>query len=197
MPGLEERLISRFEWGLVADINAPDFETRVAILRKKADDDALVLDNDVIEFIAHSCTSSVRELEGAVIKLLAYSSLKNQEITLSLAETALKGMLRPREEERRRLTPERIREAVAKEWGVRPEGLISKRRTKDLTVPRQVAMYLIRDLLGLSLTEVGTLFGGRDHSTVIHSIRKVEAALNSGSPMAHAVERVRSTLGER
>ncbi len=197
IPGLEERLISRFEWGLVADINAPDFETRVAILRKKADDDALVLGNDVIEFIAHSCTSSVRELEGAVIKLLAYSSLKNQEITLSLAERALKGMLRPREEERRRLTPERIREAVAKEWGVRPDGLISKRRTKDLTVPRQVAMYLIRDLLGLSLTEVGNLFGGRDHSTVIHSIRKVEAALNSDSPMVHAVERVRSALEER
>ena len=197
IPGLEERLISRFEWGLVADINAPDYETRVAILRKKAADDALVLDDDVIEFIAHSCTSSVRELEGAVIKLLAYSSLKNQEITLSLAEKALRGMLRSREEERSRLSPEQIRDAVAREWGVSPSGLISKRRTKDLTVPRQVAMYLIRELLDLSLVEVGGLFGGRDHSTVIHSIRKVEDAVNSDSSVRHAVERVRTSLTHR
>jgi chromosomal replication initiator protein len=194
IPGLEERLISRFEWGLVADINAPDYETRVAILRKKAADDSLVLDGEVIEFIAHSCTSSVRELEGAVIKLLAYSSLKNQEITLSLAQKALQGMLRSREEERSRVSPERIREAVAREWGVDPSGLVSKRRTKDLTVPRQVAMYLIRDLLDLSLAEVGNHFGGRDHSTVIHSIRKVEQGLDSDPAMRGAVERVRSVL---
>lgn len=197
IPGLEERLISRFEWGLVADINAPDYETRVAILRKKAADDGLVLDPDVIEFIAHSCTSSVRELEGAVIKLLAYSSLKNQEITLSLAEKALQGMLRAREEERFRLSPERIREAVAREWGVDPGGLVSKRRTKDLTVPRQVAMYLIRDLLDLSLVEIGKVFGGRDHSTVIHSIRKVEDTLESDRALRQSVERVRTVLEDR
>lgn len=197
IPGLEERLISRFEWGLVADINAPDYETRVAILRKKAADDSLVLDGEVIEFIAHSCTSSVRELEGAVIKLLAYSSLKNQEITLGLAEKALQGMLGSRERERSRLSPERIRETVAREWGVDPRGLISKRRTKDLTVPRQVAMYLIRDILDLSLVEVGNLFGGRDHSTVIHSIRKVESALDTDPPLRNAVERVRTLLSSR
>jgi len=197
IPGLEERLISRFEWGLLADINAPDYETRVAILRKKAADDSLVLDGDVIEFIAHSCTSSVRELEGAVIKLLAYSSLKNQEITLGLAQKALQGMLRSREKERSRLSPERIREAVAREWGVDPRGLVSKRRTKDLTVPRQVAMYLIRDLLDLSLVEVGNVFGGRDHSTVIHSIRKVEETLDVDPSMRSAVERVRAVLAAR
>ena len=197
IPGLEERLISRFEWGLVADINAPDFETRVAILRKKAADDSLVLDGEVIEFIAHSCTSSVRELEGAVIKLLAYSSLKNQEITLSLAEKALRGMLRSQEERRNRLSPERIREAVAREWGVDPAGLVSKRRTKDLTVPRQVAMYLIREILDLSLVEVGKVFGGRDHSTVIHSIRKVEDEIESDTAFRHHVERVRGVLEGR
>ncbi len=194
IPGLEERLVSRFEWGLVADIQAPDYETRVAILRKKAADDSLVLDTDVIDFIARSCTSSVRELEGAVIKLLAYSSLKNQEITPSLAERALQGMLAPQREEKTRLTPEDISRAVAAEWGVEPAQLASKRRTKDLTVPRQVAMYLIRELLEVPLVKIGAVFGGRDHSTVIHSIRKVETALESDSSLRSSIHRVRESL---
>jgi len=194
IPGLEERLISRFEWGLVADIQAPDYETRVAILRKKASDDSLVLDSEVIDFIAKSCTSSVRELEGAVIKLLAYSSLKNQEITTTLAQRALQGMLAPQKPEKATLSPEEIRRTVAAEWGVEAEALSSKRRTKDLTVPRQVAMYLIRELLDLPLVKIGALFGGRDHSTVIHSIRKVEASLDSDSGLRGAVHRVRETL---
>jgi chromosomal replication initiator protein len=174
MARLEERLVSRFEWGLVVDIRPPDFETRMAILRKKADDDGLRIDDEVIEFIAHSCTASVRELEGAVIKLLAYSSLTNQEITLGLARTALRGMLSRRPDSGPILSPERIRETVARRWRVREEALASKRRTKDVTVPRQVAMYLIKETLGISLVRIGELFGGRDHSTVIHSIRKVE-----------------------
>ncbi len=174
IPGLENRLISRFEWGLVVDIKAPDYETRMAILRKKAADDGLALDDEVIEFIAHSCTASVRELEGAVIKLLAYSSLTHQEITPGLARMALKGVLSRYREEAPVLSPERIQDMVARRWRVRPEALASKRRTKDLTVPRQVAMYLIKETLGTSLVRIGEMFGGRDHSTVIHSIRKVE-----------------------
>jgi len=178
IPGLEERLVSRFEWGLVADIQAPDYETRIAILRKKASDDALSLDPAVIDFIARSCTSSVRELEGAVIKLLAYSSLKKLEITLPMARIALMGVLGPRASEGPPgISPERIQNVVAKQFDVSTEALSSKRRTKDLTVPRQVAMYLIRELLELPLVQIGALFGGRDHSTVIHSIRKVEEAL--------------------
>jgi chromosomal replication initiator protein len=194
IPGLEERLISRFEWGLVADIQAPDYETRVAILRKKASDDSLVLDGEVIDFIAKSCTSSVRELEGAVIKLLAYSSLKNQEITTALAQRALQGMLAPPQKERVKLSPEEIRMTVAAEWGVESDALSSKRRTKDLTVPRQVAMYLIRELLDLPLVQIGAVFGGRDHSTVIHSIRKVETSLETDSSLRGAVHRIRETL---
>jgi chromosomal replication initiator protein len=194
IPGLEERLISRFEWGLVADIQAPDYETRVAILRKKASDDSLVLDGEVIDFIAKSCTSSVRELEGAVIKLLAYSSLKNQEITTALAQRALQGMLAPHKKEAVKLSPEEIRRTVAAEWGVESDALSSKRRTKDLTVPRQVAMYLIRELLDLPLVQIGAVFGGRDHSTVIHSIRKVEASLETDSLLRGAVHRIRETL---
>jgi len=194
IPGLEERLISRFEWGLVADIKAPDFETRVAILRKKAADDALVLDSEVIDFIALSCTSSVRELEGAVIKLLAYSSLKNQEITLGLAEKALQGMLGSRDPGRGHLSAERIREVVAAEFGVTPEALSSKRRTKDLTLPRQVAMFLIRELLELPLVKIGKHFGGRDHSTVIHSIKKVEEALDGDPTLRGSVQHIRRNL---
>lgn len=180
IPGLEERLVSRFEWGLVADIQAPDYETRMAILRKKAEDDELTLDPKVIDFIARSCTSSVRELEGAVIKLLAYSSLKHQDIDLTMARTALRGMLRDTGEEgRSRATPGFIQTTVADTWGVPARALASKRRTKDLTVPRQVAMYLIKELLDLPLVGIGEQFGGRDHSTVIHSIRKVEETMET------------------
>jgi chromosomal replication initiator protein len=174
LSGVEERLVSRFEWGLVVDIKAPDYETRVAILRKKAADDDLVLDDAVIEYIAQSCTASVRQLEGAVIKLLALSSLKHQEITLQLARGALNGVLRREHDEGPVLSPERIQELVARRWRVKAEALASKRRTKDLTVPRQVAMYLIKETLGTSLVHIGEIFGGRDHSTVIHSIRKVQ-----------------------
>ncbi|MEQ9398486.1 MAG: chromosomal replication initiator protein DnaA [Longimicrobiales bacterium] len=194
IPGLEDRLISRFEWGLVVDVKAPDYETRMAILRKKATDDGLALDNEVIEYIAHHCTASVRELEGAVIKLLAYSSLTHQEITPDLARTALKGVLGRHRDEGPVLSPERIREMVASRWRVRPEALASKRRTKDLTVPRQVAMYLIKEKLGTSLVRIGELFGGRDHSTVIHSIKKVEQDMEKDPDFRKQVEAARHEL---
>ena len=191
--GLEERLISRFEWGLVADIKPPDYETRYAILRKKAEDDRLSLDDDVLSFIAYSCTASVRELEGAIIKLLAYSSLKNQEITVSLARTALSSILR-QDAAPARLTPEHIRDLVAKRWNVRPDALTSKRRTKDLTLPRQVAMYLIKQVLDTPLVQIGDVFGGRDHSTVIHSIRKVETDIQENASFRAQVEAIEEEL---
>ena len=195
LSGLEERLVSRFEWGLVADIKPPDYETRVAILRKKAADDRIVLDTEVIDYIAYSCTASVRELEGAVIKLLAFSSLTNQEITTSLARTALSGVLRGEStNERARVTPEVVRDTVARRWKVRPDALASKRRTKDLTVPRQVAMYLIKELLDTSLVRIGEVFGGRDHSTVIHSIRKVEADMDADPAFRKEVEETQAEL---
>jgi chromosomal replication initiator protein len=195
IPGLEERLVSRFEWGLVADIKSPDFETRVAILRKKAHDDRLMVSHDVIDFIAQFCTSSVRELEGAIIKLLAYSSITNQEISVELARKALHGTFGSAAGAGgSALTVDRIRKVVAGRWQVRDEALNSKRRTKDLTVPRQVAMYLIRDLLDYSLVHIGRLFGGRDHSTVIHSIRKVEDAMDFDTEFRQAVEAVRQEI---
>jgi len=192
IPGLEERLVSRFEWGLVTDIKPPDLETRVAILRKKAEEDQLVLADEILDFIARNCRSSVRELEGAIIKLLAYSSLTRREITIELAREALGGVLAA--DAAPELTPDLIRTRVAQAWGVPVEALSSKRRTKDLTVPRQVAMYLMRQLLGLSLVEIGRLFGGRDHSTVIHSIEKVEAELATDEQFRARVDAIRAEL---
>ncbi len=193
IPGLEDRLVSRFEWGLVTDIKPPDLETRVAILRKKADEDRLVLADEVLDFIARNCRSSVRELEGAIIKLLAYSSLTRREITVELAQEALGGVLAGGGLEE--TTPERIRERVAEEFGVSVDGLTSKRRTKELTVPRQVAMYLIREMMDLPLVDIGKLFGGRDHSTVIHSVQKVEQDIQEDDGLRQKIDGLRAELG--
>ncbi len=195
IPGLEERLVSRFEWGLVTDIRPPDLETRVAILRKKADDDDIVIHDDVLEFIARYCRSSVRELEGAIIKLLAYSSLTHREVTTDLAREALAGQLADAASLSQR-TPEMIRQRVAEEFRVTVDGLTSKRRTKDLTVPRQVAMFLMRELLDLPLVEIGKQFGGRDHSTVIHSIQKVEQDMLDDELFRQKVMRLRAEFAD-
>jgi chromosomal replication initiator protein len=192
LPGLENRLVSRFEWGLVVDVRPPDYETRMAILRKKAADDGLSIDDEIIEMIAHSCTSSVRELEGAVIKLLAFSSLAHRELTPALARMTLRGVLGRHRKDGPFLSPERIRETVARRWRVRAEALSSKRRTKDLMIPRQVAMYLIKETLDTSLVRIGELFGGRDHSTVIHSIRKVEKEMERDPVFREQVDAARA-----
>ncbi|HEX8431213.1 MAG TPA: chromosomal replication initiator protein DnaA [Longimicrobium sp.] len=198
--GLEDRLISRFEWGLVTDIKAPDFETRMAILRKRVEEDGLQISglDDVLTLIARSRSSSVREIEGAVIKLLAYSSLTGRQIDLALAQEALGG---PAGADGRHggamdggATPERVRHAVAEAWGTTAEALQSKKRTKDLTVPRQVAMFLIKELFDQSLVEIGKLFGGRDHSTVIHSVAKVEEELRTDAAFRQRVEQIRATF---
>jgi chromosomal replication initiator protein len=191
IPGLEERLVSRFEWGLVADIRSPDLETRVAILRKKAEEGEIAIADEVLEYIARNCRSNVRELEGAVIKLLAYSSLTQRDITSELAREALGGVLAPEGER----TPEAIRKRVAETFGIPVELLVSRRRTKEVTVPRQVAMYLIREILDLPLTQIGNHFGGRDHSTVIHSLNKVEQDLATDPVMRERIEALRSEFG--
>jgi chromosomal replication initiator protein len=199
--GVEDRLISRFEWGLVADIQPPDLETRMAILQKKVAEDQLELpDPDgVLGYIARNCTSSVREIEGALIKLLAYASLTRREINVQLAREALGGVLRSDSPGDSvpggARSADAVRRRVAEAWGVTPEMLQSKKRTKDLTVPRQVAMYLIKEMLGSSLVEIGKAFGGRDHSTVIHSISKVEADMAADPGFRRRVEEIRATLG--
>ena len=195
IPGLQERLVSRFEWGLVTDIKPPDFETRVAILQKKAAEDGLTIEEEVIEFIARNRKTSVRQLEGAVIKLLAYSSLTRREMTLELAREALGP--REGEEEDEGPTPEEIRKRTAEVWGVTVDNLVSKRRTKNFTVPRQIAMYIIKTLLDLPYTEIGGLFGGRDHSTVIHSVNKVEADMASDPDLRRRVQKLKDEFGRR
>ena len=191
IPGLEERLVSRFEWGLVTDIRSPDLETRVAILRKKADEGDIVIADEVLEYIARNCRSNVRELEGAVIKLLAYSSLTQRDITSELAREALGGVLAPEAER----TPEAIRKHVADAFEVPVDALTSRRRTKEVTVPRQVAMFLMRELLDLPLSRIGDHFGGRDHSTVIHSINKVEQEMEDDDQVRERIETLRAELG--
>jgi len=199
IPGLEARLVSRFQWGMVADIELPDLEHRIAILRNKAMIDHLemTIPEDVIRFIAEHVRSNVRELEGSIIKLLAYASLKHREITVDVAREALRDKLRPGETTTAAtvgLNPDTIQQAVAKEWGVTTEGLRSKTRTKALTAPRQVAMYLMRELLGLQLVEIGATFGGRDHSTVIHSLERVSAMLKEEPSFAQRIARLRALL---
>jgi chromosomal replication initiator protein len=200
IPGLEDRLISRFEWGMVADIGQPDLEHRIAILRKKAYQDhlELTIPDDVLRFIAEHIRSSVRELEGCIIKLLLFASLKNREVTIELAREALADKIRQGEESAYPgpATPsiDRVQEVVARRWGVTPEGLRSKARTKTLTIPRQVAMYLARNLLGMQLVEIGQAFGGRDHSTVIHSVDKVERQMMRDRTFKERIEMARQEL---
>jgi chromosomal replication initiator protein len=199
IPGLEARLVSRFQWGMVADIELPDLEHRIAILRQKAHLDhlELTIPEDVIRFIAENVRSSVRELEGSIIKLLAYASLKHREITVEVARDALRDKLKAMEGQgggAPALNTFAIQQAVAKEWGVTTEGLRSKTRTKNLTVPRQVAMYLMRELLGMQLVEIGSAFGGRDHSTVIHSLERVVAMVKEEPTFGQRIAKIQVAL---
>ncbi|HXY30720.1 MAG TPA: chromosomal replication initiator protein DnaA [Gemmatimonadaceae bacterium] len=198
IPGLEARLVSRFQWGMVADIEQPDLEHRIAILKNKArlDHLELTIPDDVIDFIAENISSSVRELEGSIIRLLAYASLKRQDVTVDVAREALRDKLRPNgsSPSGSALTVQMIQQAVATEWHVTSDGLKSKSRTKQLTVPRQVAMHLIRELLGLQLVEIGNAFGSRDHSTVIHSIEKTQDTIAADTSFRQRVARLRDNL---
>ena len=199
--GLEARLVSRFQWGMVADIELPDFEHRIAILQQKSQQDDLetTIPDDVIRFIAEHVRSSVRELEGSIIKLLAYASLRHKPVTVEVAREALRDKLRVSEAGSSDalpvgLTVGVIQIAVAKEWGTTADGIRSKTRTKALTVPRQIAMYLTRDLLGMQLVEIGNAFGGRDHSTVIHSLDKVAQMVDSNPDTKDRISRMRGLL---
>jgi chromosomal replication initiator protein len=200
IPGLEARLVSRFEWGMVADIGQPDLEHRIAILRKKQEQDHLemTIPDDVLRFIAEHVRSNVRELEGCIIKLLLYASLKHKEVSIELAREALSDRIRPGEDSAMapRALPSinKVQEVVARRWGVTPEGLRSKARIKTLTVPRQIAMYLARELLEMQLVEIGQAFGGRDHSTVIHSVDKVSRQMSRDRGFRERVEHARQEL---
>jgi len=194
IPGLQERLVSRFEWGLVTDIQPPDLETRSAILRKKAAEDGIVIGDDVIEYVARHRRTSVRQLEGALIKLLAFSSLTRREISLEMAGEALGPEHAAGAGPVVLVSPEQVRARTAETWGVSVDALMSKRRNRTVTVPRQVAMYLIKTHLDLPYSDIGTLFGGRDHSTVIHSVNKVEADMAADGIFRNRVRQLQEEL---
>jgi chromosomal replication initiator protein len=200
IPGLEARLVSRFEWGMVADITQPDLEHRIAILRKKQEQDHLemTIPDDVLRFIAEHVRSNVRELEGCIIKLLLYASLKHREVTIELAREALADKIKSADDfpqvPKTLPTIDRIQDVVARRWGVTAEQLRSKARIKTLVVPRQIAMYLARDILQMQLIEIGQAFGGRDHSTVIHSVDKVQRQMSRDRNFRERVESARAEL---
>jgi chromosomal replication initiator protein len=171
IPSLEERLRSRFEWGLIADIQAPDLETKIAILKKKAEAEALPLPDNVAIFIAEKIKSNIRELEGSLIRLIAYASLTNREVTMTLAQEVLKNL---GNHDERALTVDMIQKSVADYYQLKPADLRSRNNSKSVAMPRQIAMFLCKTLTSASLPEIGRSFGGKHHSTVIHSIRKVE-----------------------
>jgi chromosomal replication initiator protein len=171
LPGLVERLRSRFEWGLMVDVQAPDLETKMAILDKRAESEGIVLPQDVRIFLATKTKSNVRELEGALTRLLAVSSLTGQPITLSMAHQALKHLNAGSE---RRITVESIVRAVAEHFSMQPAQLKMKSNTKQIAYPRQIAMYLVKELTQASLPEIGRYFGGKHHTTVLHSVQKID-----------------------
>lgn len=175
IPGLEERLVSRFGWGLVTDIQPPDFETRVAILKKKMEKMPAHVPDDVLYFLANKIKSNIRELEGALVRVVAFSSLVSQTLTVKLAQDILKDSLK---EEEGRLSIDKIQRLVSEYFGIKVSDLRAKSRSKSVAEPRQLAMYLVRTLTTHSLPEIGEYFGGRDHTTVLHAYTKIKRSLD-------------------
>ena len=189
---LEERLCSRFEGGLIADIQRPDFETRLAILRKKAEFEHIIVSDEILELIAEKIDTNVRELEGSLTRLTAYSTLARRPIDMQLAREALRELFN--HSESRRITCDIIQDAVASYYGVSVDDIKSARRSHDVTVPRQIAMYLSREMLGLSLTKIGDAFGGRHYTTVMSSIEKVEDSIKQSPSLASLLDDIRRII---
>lgn len=188
IPTLEDRLRSRFEWGLIADIQPPDLETRIAILRKKAKVENIDVSNDVMLYIATKIQSNIRELEGALIRIVAFSSLTNKEVTVDLAKEALKDIIsnnKPKE-----INVKLIKEVVAQNYNIKIEDFNSKKRTRAIAYPRQIAMYLCRELTDLSLPKIGDEFGGRDHTTVIHAYEKISSDIEKDPEFKLKIEKI-------
>lgn len=190
---LEARLLSRFEWGLIADIQAPDFETRMAILKKKADSEYLNVSNDVMVYVATKIKSNIRELEGALIRVLAYASLTNRELSVELAAEALKDIIANRGTAV--ITVDTIQESVANYFNLRVDDLKSQRRTRAISHPRQIAMYLSRKLTDMSLPKIGAEFGGRDHTTVIHAYEKISENYKTDEALQNIINDITNKFG--
>ena len=194
IPTLEERLRSRFEWGLITDIQKPDLETRIAILRKKADIENLTIPNEVVIYIANKIQSNIRELEGALVKVIAYSSLVDREIDVDLAREALKDLVNKKKNEQIEVNIERIKKIIIEDYNLRMEDMHSKKRTQNIAFPRQIAMYLSRELTDFSLPHIGDEFGGRDHTTVIHAHNKIKEKIKNEDDFNNKIERLIDTI---
>ncbi len=189
---IEERLRSRFEWGLIADIQPPDLETKIAILQKKAESERVHLADEVAEFIARSIKSNIRELEGALIRLIAYSSLTGVEINLGTAQQVLKNIMDTQE---KRISIEQIQKRVGELYGLRTQDLKIRSNSKAIAFPRQVAMFLVKQLTSASLPEIGRQFGGKHHTTVLHSINKIENLRRSDKDLNKAINKLLDSFG--
>ena len=193
MPSMEERLRSRFEWGLIADLQPPDVETRIAILRKKSEEEDIAISDEVIQLLAANLKSNIREIEGALIRLGAYASLTGQKITVDMAKNILRDLLGGK---RKVITIEDIQEVVANRFHVKISDLKSKRRTKTLVHPRQIAMYLSRDLTDASFPEIGRDFGGKDHTTIIHACKQVQKSQETDTALRATLESLKEEIGK-
>ena len=191
---LEDRLRSRFEWGLIADVQPPDYETRIAILKKKAERDNLTVPDDVMAYIAKNIASNIRELEGALTRIVAFATLTNQDISIALAENSLKDIFS--ENAATPLTPELIQQVVAEHYNIRVEDIQGSKKPKNIAFPRQVSMYLCRKLLDISLPKIGESFGGRDHTTVIYAISKIEKQLENDEALQKTVRALEKEIKE-
>jgi len=187
IPGLEERLRSRFEWGLIADIQAPDVETKLAILEMKADQNGISIPEDVAFFLANSITSNVRELEGYLVRVGAYASLTSTPVSLALAKNVLKDIL---VEQNQQISIESIQKTVANHFNIKTAELKSSKRLKTLVLPRQIAMYISRKMTSSSFPEIGNKFGGKDHSTIIHAMKKIEQKMEEDVQLKNTIERL-------
>ncbi len=191
MPDIEERLRSRFEWGLIADLQPPDVETRIAILRKKSEDEGVKLPEDVIQFLSTTMKSNIRELEGSLVRLGAYASLTGQVISLDLAKTVLRDLIG---DKKKVVAMDDIQEAVCAQFHVKIAELKSRRRSKTLVHPRQIAMYLCRELTDASYPEIGRQFGGKDHTTIIHACRQVTKAKETDTGLQTTIESLKEQI---
>src|SRR5438067_5488842 len=189
---IEDRLRSRFEWGLIADIQPPDLETKIAILQKKAENDRQTVPNDVALFIAQNIRSNVRELEGALIRLLAYCSLTGAEVTVQTAQQVLKNFI---EQQTRKITIDSIQKAVAEQFGLRVAEIKQKNNSRSIVFPRQIAMYLAKHLTEASLPEIGRQFGGKHHTTVLHSVEKINKARKDDKDLNRLLNKLTEQLG--
>lgn len=193
METLDERFRSRFEWGLIADIQAPDYETRMAILRKNAENYDKQIDDHIFQYIATNIKSNIRELEGAFNRIIAKSKIENtSEITLELAEDALKDIIHP--DQPKEITPSLIINMVAEHFGVSADDITSKKRNSEFVLPRQVTMYLCRHILDISLANVGKVLGKKDHTTVIHGIEKIEKELLTNEDLKNKIEIIKKKI---